>query len=139
MPLDPTRSRRRPVTLVWFSAVVAVAALASAFTVRAAERESRGVADLSESALESLIAEALLPLTAGHAVPRDHAAVVPDPRGSFARLIHPDGRFESLSFCLDRRAEAVAIPPAGYAVVRDIRRQLFVVHHDGRFREVFDE
>ncbi|MEM9883503.1 MAG: hypothetical protein AAF800_11345 [Planctomycetota bacterium] len=135
----PRPHKARPAPLAWLSALIVTAAVAATLGVRAAEREPRRVVDLRDHELEGVIAEALLPLTSGHAVPKDHAAVVADPRGSFARLIYPNGRFESLSFRLDRRAEAVAIPPEGYAVLRDIRRQLFVVHHDGRFREVFDE
>ncbi|MEM1211171.1 MAG: hypothetical protein AAGI68_02630 [Planctomycetota bacterium] len=99
----------------------------------------RPIENISDRQLQELITDAIEPLSNTAAVEPDQAAIIADPRGGFAYFIHPSGKSAELNFRLDRRTPAVVVPAGGYALVRDIRDQVFLVQDSGKYRELFDE
>ncbi len=130
---------RSQVAAYVFGAFAVLGLFAAWWSVPQASAAAERAASLSPKALQEVITEAIEPLTIGTAIRNGHSAVVADPRANFAFYVDPDGQITELPFRLDRRAPALAIPPEGYVLVRDIREQVFVVRHNGEWREVFDE
>ncbi|MEM6392964.1 MAG: hypothetical protein AAF797_09350 [Planctomycetota bacterium] len=132
----------KPVLLLTAAATALVTAI-TVLSLQPAEAQvstqGRLIENLTDQKLQDLITDALEPISNTAAIKPGEAAIVADPRGDFAQFIHPSGKTAELEFRLDRRTPAIAIPAGGYALVRDIRDQLFLVRDTGKVREVFDE
>ncbi|MEM6552201.1 MAG: hypothetical protein AAF750_08740 [Planctomycetota bacterium] len=137
---------RRPITKPVLLLTAAATALLTTITVLSLQPaqaqlspQDRLLDNLTDNQLQNLITNALEPISNTAAVKPGEAAIVADPRGGFAYFINPAGKFVELEFRLDRRTPAITIPVGGYALVRDIRDQLFLVRDSGKTRELFDE
>ncbi|MEO1237261.1 MAG: hypothetical protein AAFX76_10785 [Planctomycetota bacterium] len=139
MPTDPPfRNARRVALPAVALAALGVSLWLTADRVDANVRQPVLIQSMNDRQLEDVIRDAIEPLTLAQTVPVGWSAVVPDPRGGAAVLVTPDGLTHRLGFRLDRMAPATPLAPDAYAVVRDTRDQLFVVHPDGSYREILD-